>query len=456
MIATLPARTGATDATRLDALLAGARFWPAEPQSIQDLGLPEPFVESLITKLLFASGSRVGRKIAAEICVPFTLVEPILDRLRNRRHISHSGSGPFNDFVYALTEEGCRRARSELEESAYVGPAPVPLSDYVNSVDAQAIADEPIRRADLLEAFRDVSLSPELFDLLGPAVNSASGLFLYGAPGNGKSTLARGLTKCFGQEIWLPAAFIEGRDIVKIFDAAYHHEVPVDEAEHAADGAYDRRWLRVRRPTVIVGGELTMDSLEINPNRTTNVSEAPLQLKSNCGCLLIDDFGRQRISPVDLLNRWIVPLENRRDFLTLPAGKKICVPFEQLIIFSTNLDPDDLVDEAFLRRIRYRIEVRDPDEAEFHALFQLAADQAGCSYNQTAVEHLLEKYYRPVQRPLRRCHPRDLLQQVRHYCTYNDLPFEMLAEFFDRVAPGFFTSVRPQLPRNRAERATHD
>jgi hypothetical protein len=192
---------------------------------------------------------------------------------------------------------------------------------------------------------------------------------------------------------------------------------------------------------VIVGGELTLDNLEICHDPSTGISESPLQVKSNCGCLLIDDFGRQRISPADLLNRWIIPLENRHDFLTLGSGKKIQVPFEQLIIFSTNLDPADLVDEAFLRRIPYRIEVTDPGEEEFQHLFQLAAAQAGCDYDRAAVESLLETHYRPHRRPLRRCHPRDLLQQIRYFCKYHELPFEMLPEYFDRVGQGFFTTV---------------
>lgn len=284
-----------------------------------------------------------------------------------------------------------------------------------------------------------MSVSAEILDLLGPAVNSASGLFLYGAPGNGKSTLARRITSCFGQEIWLPYAVVDGREIITVFDPAYHRRV---DFEHTGeDTAYDRRWVRIRRPTVVVGGELTMDNLEIRHDPVSKISEAPLQMKSNCGCLLIDDFGRQRISPEDLLNRWIIPLENRHDYLTLATGKKIQIPCQQLIIFSTNLDPADLVDEAFLRRIPYRIEIRDPDEDEFHNLFQLAALNAGCSYNPEAVEHLLDAYYRGCDRPLRRCHPRDLLMLVRNYCTYNDLPFEMRPEYFDQVAQGFFTRV---------------
>ena len=198
-------------------------------------------------------------------------------------------------------------------------------------------------------------------------------MFLYGAPGNGKSTLAKRLTMCFGQEIWIPRALLDDGQLIKLYDPAFHHAVESQRKSLIKVAEHDRRWIKIRRPTVVVGGELTMDNLEIRHDPTSNVSEAPLQLKSNCGCLLIDDFGRQRIDPAELLNRWIVPLENHYDFLTLATGKKIQVPFEQLIIFSTNLEPEDLVDEAFLRRIPYKIEIGDPSEEEFHRLFELYA-----------------------------------------------------------------------------------
>ncbi len=429
------------DQPLLVALLAGERFWPTEPQSIEETGLPETSLEALACKLLLANGDVSGRRVARELCLPFSVVDPILARLRTAQIVVHRGSGPMNDYVYALTEEGRRRARSYQSECSYVGPAPVPLMDYVISVEAQAVADEPVRQTDLFDAFHGLSVAPDLLALMGPAVNSANGLFLYGAPGNGKTTLAKGITSCFGQDIWLPHAFVEGQEIVKIYDPAFHHEVGGREEGPGAGQSFDRRWLRVRRPTVIVGGELTLDNLEICHDPSTNVSESPLQVKSNCGCLLIDDFGRQRITPADLLNRWIIPLENRHDFLTLGSGKKIQVPFEQLIIFSTNLDPADLVDEAFIRRIPYRIEITDPTEEEFQHLFQLAADRAGCDYRREDVEYLLDRHYRPQHRPLRRCHPRDLLVQIRNYCKYHELPFEILPEYFDQVAQGFFTEV---------------
>ena len=436
-----------TDSSLLSLLLSGERFWPTDPRSTHDLGLSEPFLDSLVSKMLLSNGSVSGRTISSELCLPFKITEATLERLRTRRLVTHVGSSSFNDYVYGLSDEGRKRAQTFQSACSYVGPAPVPLMDYIISVEAQAVGDEPIRRGELADVFQDISIAGDLLDLLGPAVNSGSGMFLYGAPGNGKSTLANRITSCFGQEIWLPHAIIDGGQIITLFDPAYHHVASVPSSAATSDA----RWVRIKRPTVVVGGELTMNNLEIRHDPVSNVSEAPLQLKSNCGCLLIDDFGRQRISPEELLNRWIVPLENKHDYLTLATGKKLQVPFEQLIIFSTNLAPSDLVDEAFLQRIPYRIQLCDPDEEEFHCLFQIAAEQIGCFYDPAPVEHLLENYYRCVNRPLRRCHARDLLLQVKHYCTYNDLPFEMRSDYFDRIAGGFFTEIETKDFRGKSE-----
>ncbi|MCA9050814.1 MAG: hypothetical protein KDA89_18880, partial [Planctomycetaceae bacterium] len=275
-----------TDSSLLSLLLGGERFWPTDPKSVQELGLTEPFLESLVSKLLLSGGNMTGRAVASELCLPFKITEATLERLRTRRLVTHCGSGSFNDYVYGLSDEGRKRAQTFHAECAYVGPAPVPLMDYIISVEAQAICDEPIRRAELTDAFQDISISGEMLDLLGPAVNSGSGMFLYGAPGNGKSTLAKRITSCFGQEIWLPHAIIDGRQIITLFDPAYHHTVD----QSGQTNSHDPRWVRVRRPTVVVGGELTLDSLEIRHDPVSNISEAPLHMKSNCGCLLIDDF----------------------------------------------------------------------------------------------------------------------------------------------------------------------
>ncbi len=425
----------------LAAILADESYRPAEPASLQETGLSITMIESLVCKQILLSGGSTGRRLAEQICLPFRILDDVLQSLRSRQIIVHRGSAPFNDYNYGLTEEGREWAQAAMDACAYVGPAPVPLMDYILSTEAQTIRAESPKREQLRSAFENVSIDEGLFETLGPAINSGAGLFLYGEPGNGKSTLAKRITMCFGQRIWIPHCLIEDGQIIKLYDAAVHQADSSEDSSLIKSSSYDRRWIKIRRPTVVVGGELTLDSLEIRHDPHSNLSEAPVQLRSNCGCLLIDDFGRQRIEPAALLNRWIVPLESRVDFLTLPTGKKIQVPFEQLIIFSTNLAPEDLVDEAFLRRIPYKIEIGDPSEAEFHRLFQIYADVFSCEYQAEVVENLLEKHYRSTGRPMRRCHPRDLLSQVRNYCAYNELPMAMNDEYFDRVVRSYFTVV---------------
>ena len=307
--------------------------------------------------------------------------------------------------------------------------------------EAQSISHETPDRARLTKACAGISVDPKMFESLGPAINASGGMFLYGAPGNGKSTLARHITMCFGQHIWIPQTIIAAGQIIKLYDSQFHRQVDESESGPLLTSNVDRRWVQILRPTVVVGGELTLDSLELRHHRESNVCEAPLQMKSNGGCLLIDDFGRQRIAPADLLNRWIVPLESRHDYLTLPTGKKIQVPFEQIVIFSTNLEPEDLVDEAFLRRIPYKIHAADPTDEEFHHLFRMYCEKLGCDYRKDVVNYLLDAHYRPCGRAKRRCHPRDLLAQVRNYCRYNGLPLELLPEYFDVVVRSYFAMV---------------
>jgi predicted ATPase with chaperone activity len=437
--------TTTSDSTRAfgdpAARFGGDRFRPSPPSNIEQAGLADGLVESLIIKRLLMAGRESGRALAEQVCLPYGMLEDLFQGLRTRQILTHKGAAALNDYVYDLTDQGREYAQGQLKTCAYVGPAPVPLTEYITAVDAQTILAESPKRSHLEEAFQDISVNPALFDRLGPAVNSGTGLFLYGAPGNGKTTLAERITRCFGQDIWIPKVLIVEGELIKLYDPAYHTPVGSEPRRLLRDESHDQRWIKVRRPTVMVGGELTLDSLEIRYNPQANISEAPLQTKSNGGTLLIDDFGRQRVNPVELLNRWIVPLEKRYDFLTLPSGKKVQMPFDQLIIFSTNLEPKDLVDEAFLRRIPYKINVADPDEQEFHRLFQLAAGTCQCPYDAVAVDHLLHRHYRPLQRPLRRCHPRDLLLQVHHYCAYNDLPMAMSAEYLDKVVADYFTVV---------------
>ena|SRR5436189_686832 len=425
----------------LASILSDDSFRPADPKSIEETGLTAALIENLILKYILMIGSASGRQCADNICLPFGLLDPIFQSLRQRQIIINSSSAQLGDFCYTMTDQGRQRARAGMEQCAYLGAAPVPLEDYIVSVEAQTIRAEAPQKRHLMKAFADISVEADMFDMLGPAVNSGAGLFLYGAPGNGKTTLAKRITMCYGSSIWIPRTITEDGQFIKLFDAACHEPIADGSSGLLKSAEHDRRWIKIRRPTVIVGGELTLDALEIRHDPTSNVSEASLQLKSNCGCLLIDDFGRQRMSPTDLLNRWIIPLENRYDFLTLATGKKIQVPFEQLIIFSTNLQPTDLADEAFLRRIPYKVEVGDPSREEFQTLFKIIAKSLHCEYKSEVVDHLIEKHYKRLGRPLRRCQPRDLMYQVRNYCVYNSLPVEMRPEYFDRVVPSYFTVV---------------
>jgi predicted ATPase with chaperone activity len=279
-----------------------------------------------------------------------------------------------------------------------------------------------------------------MLDKLGPAINSGRGLFLFGAPGNGKTSIAERITACFGSSIWIPRALGIDGDIIRFYDPGIHELVEEsNEAGLFNLSGVDQRWVHIKRPTVVVGGELTMAELEVKQNLATKICEAPLQLKSNCGTLVIDDFGRQRMPVAELLNRWIVPLEKRYDFLSIPCGKKIQVPFDQIIIFSTNLEPRDLVDGAFLRRIPYKIQVGDPSPEEFHQLFERIAPAMGFEYRRDVVHYLIETHYVRANRFMRACHPRDLLLQVRNYCIYHGLPKEMTPEAFDFGVENYFS-----------------
>lgn len=416
-------------------------FRPPEVRSLEETGLGPTLVESLVCKHLLTVGSGSGRRVADSLCLPFGVLEPIYQTLRVRQILTHMGSAPLNDCIYTLTDAGRIFARNEMATSAYMGPAPVLLEDYELSVAAQTMRAESPKQAKLLEAFSDVVVDPQLLTKIGPAINRGRGMFLYGAAGNGKTTLARRISACFEQTILIPYALVEDGQFIKFFDASCHEPVTCEGSGILKHAELDRRWIRIRRPTVVVGGELTMDNLELTFDAVSKVSRAPLQLKSNCGCFLIDDFGRQRIEPSELLNRWIVPLENRIDYLTLVTGKKIRVPFEQLIIFSTNLKPSDLTDDAFLRRIPYKIDVTDPTEDEFLELFRRVAESLGCEFRPEAVEYLIETHYRRRGRALRRCHPRDLMEHIESYCDYNDLPLEMTTANLDIAVEMYFTVV---------------
>ncbi len=417
----------------------GDTFVPLEPSSFRQARLNEAEAENIALKFLLSVGSATGREVAEQMKLPFKLIDEMLFQLKVDQLVVYRGSAMAGDYQYQLTETGREKGRRLVEHCTYYGSAPVHLKDYIESVGRQSLTKRHPSVEDLAEAFSDLKVSPKMLQRLGPAINSGRGMFLFGAPGNGKTSIAERITRAFGDTVWIPRAISIDGEIIRLFDPSNHEAVPNDKVDGLLqDQHIDRRWIRIRRPTIIAGGELTMDSLEVTLNRSTGISEAPMQLKSNCGTLVIDDFGRQRMSTDELLNRWIVPLEKRYDFLNLPNGKKIQVPFDQLIIFSTNLEPKQLVDDAFLRRIPYKIEVKDPTEEEFRNLMKLMAEKLGFEYDQPAVDYLVETHYKRVNRPFRCCQPRDLLLQIKNLCLFERKEPRMSPESFDFAVDNYF------------------
>ena len=440
--AELPSEPAPTDSFSVDALLATDReadFIPQEPRSWQRAGITEAEVEQLVLKFLLARGEATGRDVSDQIKIPFMLIDVLLRRMKNEQLVYYRAASEANDYVYSLTDLGRERGRRHADHCTYFGAAPVSLRDYIESVKAQSIEHQRPTAADLERAFQDLLINRKMLSRLGPAVNSGRGMFLFGSPGNGKTSIAERITKAFGAHIWIPRAINVEGDIIRVYDPMNHEAVPLPRGSGLLDGsAIDKRWVRIKRPTIVVGGELKMCNLEVTINKASGICEAPIQLKSNCGVLVIDDFGRQQMTTDELLNRWIVPLEKRYDFLNMPSGKKLQVPFDQLVIFSTNLEPRDLVDDAFLRRIPYKIEVIDPSEHEFRELFKIMCPLMGFEYQPDPIDYLIERHYKTVNRPFRCCQPRDLLSQVKNACLFNSQPLELSRDMFDYATENYF------------------
>ena len=417
-----------------------SEFLPHEPRTLEEAKVSESMMEELICKFLMAKGEATIRSISDQIGMPYTLTEDMVTKMKAEQLLGYVDQSAMNGYLCKLTEIGRNRGAVYSGFCSYFGTAPVAFDDYVASVTAQTINDQSPSEEDLQRAFSDLLIDPEMMVKLGPAVNSGKGMFLFGYPGNGKTSIAERITAAFGPYVWIPRAISMDRDIVRVFDPMSHEECPIEQGEGLlANSSFDRRWVRIRRPTIVVGGELTMEHLEIQYNPQTGISEAPVQMKSNTGLLLIDDFGRQRMTVDELLNRWIVPLEKRYDYLNTSNGKKIQVPFDQLVVFSTNLEPKDLVDDAFLRRIPYKIEVPDPSVENFVKLFKIMCGIYKIEWNSELIQQLIKKHYLPVNRPLRNCHPRDLLLQVTNYCKYLKRPIELSEEALDFACDNYFS-----------------
>jgi hypothetical protein len=429
---------------------------PPVPTSLLETGLGADQVEQLLIKTLYV-GEATGLTVAERMRLPFTVLEPLIERIRAEQLVEvrgATGSGSAG-YRYALTDAGRLRARQYLDVSQYVGPAPVPLASYVAAMRALSAARGYLDRERLRQGFSHLVVSDTVLEQLGPALNAGKAVFLYGPPGNGKTVIAEGLGRTLGGDMYMPHAIDVDGHTITMFDPINHDslEADADASSVIAVAQRDRRWVHIRRPVVMVGGELTLDMLDLTFNPIAKFYEAPIQLKANGGVFLVDDFGRQRIRPQDLLNRWIVPLESRVDYLTLHTGKKFQVPFDVLIVFATNLNPDSLADEAFLRRIPYKIPITDPTVDQFTRIFELNCRRRNMRFHQVMVAYLQRRHYNPAGRPLRACHPRDLLDQVTALCRYRGIEPVITRELLDAACASYFvdaaTPPAPVIPTLR-------
>jgi len=414
---------------------------PAPPATIEETGLQPDTLAQLLLKTLVA-GEASGTGLADKLRVPYSVLDALIQHARIEKLVEvrgTSGAGAAG-YRYILTDLGRDRAGQFLDMCRYVGPAPVPLAQYNAYVRAGMQARPYLDRTSLSTGFEHLVVSPEMLDLLGPAVNSGKALFLYGAPGNGKTVYAEGIGKALGGEIHMPCAVDVDGQVITMYDPVSHQRMSesLSSSSVITNAAHDRRWESIRRPVVVVGGELTLEMLDLTFNPISKFYEAPIQLKANGGVFVVDDFGRQRIPPRDLLNRWIVPLESRVDFLTLHTGRKFEVPFDVLIVFATNLKPQSLADEAFLRRIPYKILAKNPTLDEFCRIFELNCRRKGLTFDPVMVEYLERKYYRPRKIQMRACHPRDLISQVVDICRYTNREPVITRELLDAACGAYF------------------
>jgi hypothetical protein len=420
---------------------------PRTPQTVADTGLSEEFIVDLLLKTLYVSGARTGLELLDSIKLPFPFLDEQLLKLQHRRMVEVRGThGPSRTgYVFDLTQEGRDRGREALETSMYVGPAPVPLGQYRQMLHTQSISHAHVTRVELEQAFSWLVLNDETLDQIGPAINSARSMFLYGESGNGKTAAAETIAGLLGGDIYVPHAVEVDGQIIVLYDPVYHRRVPEPEPAEGLMGElmqaaapYDRRWVHVQRPVVLTGGELTLEQLDLQYDTYTKMYQAPFQVKANGGVLIVDDFGRQRVPPRDLLNRWIVPLEKRVDFLTLHTGSKFPVPFDSLVIFSTNIDPKGLVEEAFLRRIHYKIKIESPSPDQYALIFRRYCEEKGLTYDVRAVRQVYAEFYENYLIAPRGCHPRDIVDHLLDFAKYLEVEPALTDDLIRRSGRSYF------------------
>ncbi len=420
-----------------------ATFAPAAPRRWEDTGLSRAFLSNLILKTFYYRSELAGHEVASALRLPFSAVEQPIEELRREKLLEVKGAEGVSLSTYRLgiSQTGRDRAREALKLSQYVGPAPVTLAEYTEGLAAQSRAHEPLDAETLRAGLSHLVLPSEVIQQVGPALNAQRSLFLYGAPGNGKTVLAEAIGRAMGGDLLIPYALEVDSQVIKLADPIFHGDLDATAPAPApalSGGRCDARWVRVHRPVVFAGGELTLEMLDLTFNEREGFYEAPLHMKANGGVMIVDDFGRQLVSPRDLLNRWIVPLEKGVDFLSLHTGRKFPIPFRAVVVFATNLKPQDLVDEAFLRRIRYKVEMRDPEPADYLEIFARECRARGIEPRREAVAHVWRHYYERLGIGPRACHPRDIVEKVVESARWSGAEPELTAESLDLVCRSYF------------------
>jgi len=435
----------------------GKTYVPPRPQRVADTGLSMTMLYDLVLRAVYNRGRPTGSEIASDLGLSYQVIGPVLHAMREKDLLDVVGQKGIGELSYEYilkAPRGPQAVEDALKKTEYNGPAPVPFQEYLKAVEAQTIKHMTVTRRNIRHAFRDLIITDAVFNEIGPAVNSADSIFLFGAPGNGKTSIAERITRLMGDDIFIPYAVEADGQIIKIFDPIVHQAAETADGEtqpgnfdfsgafeDTAEPTYDSRWVRIKRPTIVVGGELTMPMLDLSYNEYGKFYEAPLQMKANNGIFMIDDFGRQQVRAIDLLNRWIVPLEKKYDYLSTITGNKLQVPFDVLLIFSTNLDPNQLADEAFLRRIKFKIEIRDPNERQWRQIWELVCKAKGVALDHEGLDYMLSKWYRPFNRPLRMTHPRDILNQMVSIARYNMESVTFSPDLIDAACASYFVSI---------------